>query len=181
VPRPVPSAAGAYLALIVAILAGSALGLFGARRNGVRFADERLLWALGGGLGVGIEWQVGASLGGSLGAAVGSLSWAAGSLLAAWWSPRLDAARSRAAHLASILIKTSQCPLSTGTALLASIALAGGRPRWRLRGGACYAEAGEGRSAVALGGVVLAQDGRGNPFERTAYALGRAEDETPSA
>ena len=230
--------------MIVAIAAGAALGALGAQRNGVRFADERLLWVLGGIAGGSAAWLAGsflaphAALAPSAGAALVLGFWAFGSLLAALLTPRLDAGWSRTAWLASFCLKAAQSPISTALGLGVAILACAGQPRFQLRRGTCFAPVGEGRWALTLGGVVLVQkgmfdrggllpdsilrhesyhtrnaaclgesgfyllyvtlgslralacrapwnglspEGRGNPFERTAHALGREADEPPRA
>jgi hypothetical protein len=217
------------MVLLLAVLGGAALGAWGARRNGTRFTDERLLWTLGGAMGAVAAIATGAWIAGA-GVALGS--WAAGSLLVSFLTPALDAGGSRRAWLASASLKALRCPLSTLLGLLA--ATFAGTSRFELRQGTWFAAVGEGRWALTLGAMVLAQrgmldgqervpeaiarhesyharnaaclgeggfylayvtlgtlrawfcgapwnglarDGRGNPFERTAHALGREMDD----
>jgi len=202
-----------------AVLLGPAMGAFGASRNGVRFRDERVLWILGAAATATLVTWLASSRALTL--------WALGSLASASLTPLLDARGTRAAWRASALLKTVQCPLSTLSGFLVALFR---RSAVRNLGGAWFAEAGEGRWAVALGAFVLAQrgildgagrlpepilrhesyhtrnaaclgesgfylayltlgagravlccapwnglgrDGRGNPFERTAYAIER--------
>lgn len=229
---------GSLVVILPAVLLGVALGALGARRNGVRYRDERVLWMVGAAssalnvtaLGAwGAHW---AGFGGRAGAGAAVALWALGSLACAALTPRLDARESRGGWVLSALLKTLQCPLSTLAGLLVAL-LRGATPR--IQTGAWLSTVGEGRWAVALGAFVLAQrgvldpdgrlpahlarhesyhtrnaaclgesgfylvyltlgagraalchapwnglarDGRGNPFERTAYAIERESRET---
>jgi hypothetical protein len=134
--------------ILLAVLLGAALGAFGARRNKVRFRDERVLWMLGAATTATlVTW---------LASWRGLTVWALGSLACAVLTPLLDARDTRGAWRASALLKTVQCPLSTLAGLLVALLR---RSAVRTLGGAWFAEAGEGRWAVALGAFVLAQRG----------------------
>jgi len=160
---------------------GAVAGAWGARRNGVRFRDERALWIAGAALGAtiaalageGLARRFGAAAG--IGAVVGSALWLAGSLLGAWWTPALDAHDRPLSSAASVALKTLQSPLlSVAGLLLAALFAIVGR-RVTLQHGTVFVSAGRGGAAVTLGAVVWAQDGLRDARGRVSDTWARHE------
>lgn len=162
--------------VIVATLVGGAFaGVYGARRNGVRFEDERTLWAVGGAIGASVALALGVWLLGTPRAVLAAAAWLVLSLLASTWLPRLDDSGRTSASVASFVVKLLQSPVLTGLGSLAAVVRAmRGRPVALARG-TLFADGGPGDAAVTLGAVVWIRRGLRTDEGRVADRWARHE------
>ncbi len=204
------------------LLAGLGAAALGARRAGVRHADEAAAWCIAGVVsGAGWAWLA-AHASPWLPAIPCGAAWVAAAL-----APALDRVPGRLPSATSLVLKLLATPITTTLALLVAMARHATGAPWQLREGALFVHAGRGRAALVTGAVVwtqeslwtgtavearwvaheahhtrnaavcgelgfylvyatlgalwarlhgapwnaLARPGRGQPFERTAYAL----------
>ena len=153
-----PALAGA-----ATLLLGALLGLLGAARNRVRFHDERLLWTIGGAIGVAAALAVGAlaarlaGLAPFTGASLAAAYWCVLSLLGSLATPALDTSPRPGAGLLSLALKWLQSPLLTTAGMIGALACLGAGRRLHLARGTLFIETGPGLRAVALGAVAWTQ------------------------
>lgn len=151
------SAPAGSVAGLLALAIGAFSGLRGALRNRVGFADERLLWALGGALGALAATRLGLWLLPTAGPFAGTLVWLALSLVATSATPAFDAG-TRGRAIASLVLKILASPVSSALSLVGLLAARARGARVDLAHGALFVSAGRGGAAVVIGAVVWAQD-----------------------